>query len=138
MIMPCSTDDSWIEQSSFIIIKSLLLLFYIGQFWNVPVDITPYTGLLTDGTVATGRYIVGITTSGVSRSYTGWLYSITWDTKDGPCLYVGNRQAGDIQEVASPNDGVIESIYKDYRVESAFSEEDYVFRLFQEERCSTV
>ena len=55
-----------------------------------------------------------------------------------PCLYVGNRQAGPIHEIATPelNDGVIENIYDDYRVNNAFSEENYVFGLFDEDRCS--
>ena len=112
-----------------------LFSYTLGQFWNVPVDITPYTGLSRDGSVATGRYVVGITTSGVSRSYTGWMYGLTWDTEDGPCLYVGNGQGGIIREVLSPNEGVIEDIYKDYQVSSAFSEENYKFGSFDEARC---
>jgi hypothetical protein len=72
----------------------------------------------------------------VPRAYTGWLYDLTWEFKEGPCLYVGNRQSGPIYEVIDPNDGVIENMYKDYRVDSAFSEEDYVFGLFSEDRCA--
>lgn len=61
-------------------------------------------------------------------------------------MYSGNRQAGPIQEVSDPNDAVIEGRvlgenesghYKDYRVQSAFGEEDYIFGLFSEERCNT-
>ena len=48
-----------------------------------------------------------------------------------PCFYVGNKQAGPIHEVATPNDGVIENIFKDYKVADAFSEENYVFGLFK-------
>ena len=57
---------------------------------------------------------------------------------------MGNRQAGPIQEVDDPNDAVIEGRilgenesrhYKDYRVQSAFDEEEYVFGLFREDRC---
>ncbi len=97
---------------------------------------SPYTGPLRDGSDATGRYVINITTSGIARSYTGWLYDLTWEFEEGPCLYVGNRQSGPIYEIASPNDGVIESIYKDYRVDSAFSEENYSFGLFNEGQCS--
>ena len=47
-----------------------------------------------------------------------------------PCLYVGNKQAGLIHEVATPNDWVIENIFQDYKVADAFSEENYIFGLF--------
>ena len=69
------------------------------------------------------------------RAYTGWLYDLTWEFEEGPCFYVGNRQAGPIYEVTDPNDGVIENIYSDYKVDSAFSEENYAFGLFSEDRC---
>jgi hypothetical protein len=73
----------------------------------------------------------------VPRAYTGWLFDLTWEFEEGPCLYVGNRQSGPIGEVADPNDGVIENIYSDYMVDSAFSEENYAFRLFSKDRCTT-
>ncbi len=108
---------------------------YTGQFWNIPVNISPYTGSSRDGSVIAGGYIINITTSGKDRSYTGLLHDITWDSKAGPCLYAGNRQSGSIYEIIDPNDGVIESIYTEYRVESAFSEASYTFSLFDEARC---
>ena len=117
-------------------------LTIIGQFWNIPVDIAPYTGNLRDGSPSTGRYVVNITTSGgadtQTRSYTGWFYDLTWEFETGPCLYVGNRQAGPIYEVRNPNDNVIEETYKEYRVSSAFSEEGYDFGIFMESRCDAV
>lgn len=108
-----------------------------GQFWNIPVDISAFEGTLRDGSPATNRYVINITTDSTSRSYTGWLYDLTWEFEEGPCLYVGNRQSGPIYEVRTPNDGVIENIYSDYQVSSAFSEEDYVFGLFDESMCSS-
>ena len=111
-----------------------------GQFWNVPVDIAPFSGTLRDGRPGTDRYVVNITTRGgtdtQTRSYTGWLFNLTWLFEPGPCLYVGNRQAGPIYEVRNPNDNVIEETYKEYRVSSAFSEEGYEFGIFMEERCA--
>ena len=44
---------------------------------------------------------------------------------------MGNRQAGPIHQVATPNDGVIENIFKDYKVPGPFSEENYEFGLFK-------
>ena len=70
------------------------------------------------------------------RAYTGWLYDLTYEFEEGPCFYVGNRQGGPIYDVTDPNDGVIEKIYSDYKVESAFSEENYAFGLFSEDRCA--
>ena len=48
---------------------------------------------------------------------------------------MGNRQAGPIYEVLDPNDNVIEDRYKNYKVDSAFSEEGFDFGIFMEERC---
>lgn len=108
----------------------------LGQFWNVPVGVTPYTGQLRSGEQSQGRFVLNLTTPGSEpRSFTGWLYNLTWEFEEGPCLYVGNRQAGPIYEVRNPNDEVIASLYSDYRVQSAFSEENYDFGMFDESRC---
>ena len=116
-------------------------LFYhyflsVGQFWNIPVDIRPFTGMMDDGSEASGTYVVTLNTGGSQRSYTGYLSGSTWDHTQEPCLYVGNRQAGQIFEISNPNDPVIASIYKDYRVEGAYSEENYLFGLFNEDNCN--
>ena len=110
----------------------------LGQFWNVPVSIKPFSGLLKpDAVVYSEMFTVNITTNGNLRTYPGWISQHTWDTKEeGPCLHVGNSQGGPLGEVIEPNDGVIESTYKSYRVNSAFSEENYSFGLFSEDRCS--
>ena len=50
---------------------------------------------------------------------------------------MGNKQSGPLFEVPAPNDdAVIESLYNDYRVSDAFSEEEYTFGLFQEDLCT--
>ena len=83
------------------------------------------------------RFVVNIAGStGVERSFTGWYYPLSWEFIEDPCLYVGNRQGGPIYEVQDPNDPVIEGRYKDYRVQSAFSEENYGFGRFDEDSCS--
>ena len=109
----------------------------IGQFWNTRVDVRPFNGNLYDGSTAVDRYVVNITTGNKPRSYTGWMYDLTWDHSEGPCLYVGNRQSGPIGEVTDPNDPVIESLYTSYRVPGAFDEgEDYKFGMFDNSKCS--
>ncbi len=116
---------------------TIFLSFNAGQYWNIPVDVTPFTGQLRSGEQATGRFVLNLTTFGSApRSFTGWLYDLTWEFEEGPCLYVGNRQGGPIYEVPNPNDRVIAELYSDYRVESAFSEENYDFGLFSEDRCT--
>lgn len=117
--------------------KGTISFLTAGQFWNVPANVDIFMGQLTDGSEANNMYIINITTNSRSRSYVGWFYDLTWDFGEGPCLYVGDRQAGPIHEVMEPNDGVIESMYKDYLVSDAFSEDGYVFSMFKEERCIT-
>ena len=110
--------------------------YLLGQFWNIPVEVTPYNGQLRNGGQVEGRFIVNMSSLAVPRVYTGLLDHRTWESDDGvPCLHVGNIQAGPIYEVTNPNDGVIENSYSDYKVESAFSEENYAFGLFSEDRC---
>ena len=48
---------------------------------------------------------------------------------------MGNRQGGGVGEIITPNDPVIASMYTDYRVEGAYSEENYVFGKFDENQC---
>ncbi len=115
----------------------IFLSFNTGQYWNIPVDVTPYIGQLRSGAPATGRFVLNLTTFGSGpRSFTGWLYDLTWEFDKGPCLYVGDRQGGPIYEVPNPNDWVIAELYTDYLVQSAFSEENYNLGLFSEERCT--
>ena len=102
--------------------------------------VSKFTGLDRNGVAVppdSRRYVLNYTSafSREPRTYTGWLYELTQSFEEGPCLYVGNRQAGPIYEVTDPNDGVIEGGYKSYRVPSAFSEEEYAFGLFNEDRC---
>ena len=124
--------------SNFTIIVSTIS----GQFWNIPVSIAPYNGLLLDNSPASDRYVINMTTSGggteETRSYIGWLYGYTWEFQEGPCLYVGSRQGGPIYEVDTPNDNVIEEGYERYRVDSAFSEDGFSFGIFAEDRCELI
>ena len=108
-----------------------------GQFWNREASVTPFTGVDRNGDLAPNRYVINLSspTSGEERSFTG-LY--TWDFQDGPCLYAGNRQAGPIYEIQEPNDPVIEGRYNEYMVDSAFSEDNYSFGLFYDNRCVTM
>lgn len=109
----------------------------IGQFWNVPVSIGPFTGENIYGDPVENTYILNITTPTDKRSYTGILSLLTWDLEEGPCLYVGDSQSSSIYEISHPNDAVIEGIYSDYKVTDAFME-DFAFGQFDGEMCSNV
>ena len=113
---------------------SSLNIHSTGQFWNARVSIEPFTGSVL-GAVPGDRFVVNITAGSKQRSFTGWLYDLTWDHSEGPCLYVGNRQSGPIGEVLDPNDPVIESLYSNYRVASAFDEGEYQFGMFDDSKC---
>lgn len=109
--------------------------FSTGQFWNVPADITPYEGQLLGGKPASSWYTVSITTAGHSRKYSGYIYSLDWEGDSVPCLYVGNNEGGPVSEAAGEESGVIDGSYRDYVVGGPFSEENYVFGIFKEEKC---
>jgi len=59
---------------------------------------------------------------------------VTWEFEKHPCIYVGNSQAGPIQEVDAPNDSVIEGEYTDYEVDSMFAT-DFIYSHFETSRC---
>lgn len=117
----------------------MVLPYHTGQFWNIPVRVSPFAGVLRGRGSAEGRYTVNLTRPGSTRvaSFTGFFYDLTWEFEEGPCLYVGNRQGGPIYEVREPNDRIIEgSSYKDYIVPGLFSERDYTFGRFNNSLCN--
>ena len=59
---------------------------------------------------------------------------MTWESEQGPCLYVGDSQAGPVGAHVDPDDSVIEGTYQNYEVSSIFSS-DFVFSRFEEYRC---
>ena len=103
----------------------------IGQFWNVPVDVSIYTGPLRAGSSkAYSRYTISVAHPlSPARSFTGIKYNYTWEFDEGVCLYAGNRQAGPIYEVESPNDPVIEGSYTNYIMSDAFAT-DFAYTRF--------
>ena len=111
-----------------------------GQFWNILISVKPFTGVDRSGNPVLEWYVVNITSSftGEERSYTGRLNELTWSLEvKCPCLYVGNRQAGPIYEIRAPNDSIIEGHYSEYLVPDIFSEEQFIYGLFEEDNCQT-
>ena len=100
-----------------------------GQFWNVPVTVSPYNGDF-DGVLRTDDYVITVHhPDSPPRSFVGLRYPLTWGHGDRVCYYVGNPQAGPLREVSDPNDSVIEGVYHDYKVDSLFAT-DYIYSHF--------
>ena len=113
-----------------------ILLFAVGQFWNVPIDLSPFNGTVRPGSSGENRYEIYFERDGSPRRvFTGYFYPLTWEQKEGPCLYAGNPQSGPIFEILSPNDPVIEGTSADYQVPSAFNETGYIFSRFDAGQC---
>ena len=116
----------------FMILLLCVLFMYLGQFWNMPVDISPYNETTPDGA---DLYIVNITVGGTHRNCIVEFRNATWDDANA-CLYVGNCQAGPNDQVYSINDAVIAGNYKDYLIKKAYSEINFAFGLFREDLCN--
>ena len=104
-----------------------------GQFWNVPIALESHLGPAFRNQNA---YIITFTHPDAPgpRRFVGVLSRWTWEKRYELCLYVGNRQAGPLYEVETPNDPVIEGVYTDYHVTSLFGTE-YKFSHFDTSRC---
>ena len=113
--------------------------FSAGQFWNVPVRVSPYTGEIEGWNTSEVYYVVNVTRPGTNKvgSFTGFIFDYTWESEEGPCLYVGDRQGGADREIQDPNDRVLDgSSYKDYIVPELFSESGYKFSRFDDSQCN--
>ena len=71
-----------------------------------------------------------------SRGFPGFIYPLNWQGERQTCLYVGDRQGGSNFNIKGYSDGIIEGTYRDYQVEGPFSERNYTFGLFEEDKCS--
>ena len=102
-----------------------------GQFWNIPINVAKYNGPTRGDVSNANLYTVTVKhpRSQNARTFVGRLHDLTWEFTPTSCLYVGNRQAGTIGEVVSPNDPVIEGSYTSYRVDNAF-DNTYEFAVF--------
>lgn len=122
-----------------------LLCCFIGQFWNVPIQISEFTGTLFRDEAypdeeldeRDDRFTVTVRHPGCpqQRTFTAILLGVDWEFNKTPCFYAGNQQGGPIREVEEPNESVIEGDYTDYRVESAFNTQ-FRFSRFSDQMCS--
>lgn len=114
-----------------------------GQFWNVPIEISEFTGTLFRDEAypdeeldeRDDRYTVSVQhPSSPQRVFTAILLGVDWEFNRNPCFYAGNQQGGPIREVEEPNDSVIEGDFVDYEISSAFDTQ-YQFSRFADETC---
>ncbi len=101
-----------------------MLIFCIGQFWNVPVSVQRYNRSESIG-FANSYYNVTIMHPNSSpRSFLGFLWSVAWEYSTTgerkPCLYAGTKNAGRTSEIAELTGSVIEGFYLDYATDQAF------------------
>ena len=103
----------------------------IGQFWNIPVNITSYTGPYGDGTAVASDRIYSVTVAypnATERTFIADYGKKDW--LDGrPCLYAGNHNGGPIGEVKDSG-SVIQGKYSNYEVADLFAT-NYTFSKFK-------
>lgn len=90
-------------------------MYSIGQFWNIPILVQPYT--VPQDTTGSLYNVTVIPTSAPERSFLGDLFARTWDNTKETCLYIGNGQGGPSGEFADLPGSVIEGRYTDYMVQ---------------------
>ena len=119
----------------------VFFLWAAGQFWNVPVSVTPYTftGPVVYDLQGQELYLVEILSpdgSETKRQFIAEFYPLSWDhRRPEPCLYAGDQQGGRTLEFTTFNDPVIENNYRLYETEGLF-ETGFYFPRFDTDRCN--
>ena len=108
-----------------------------GQFWNIPMQVVPYTGRVRPDASSDGYYV--ITTNHPDegmRQFVGWIWPRTWENQHEYCLYSGQYQGGPLYEIVDDtvNDGVIFGTYDDYEVDSSYAT-NFSYTHFDKSQC---
>lgn len=99
----------------------------LGQFWNIPVTVQPFTPAVPYPELEDDFFNVTVSPpDSPPRSFLGDSFPRTWDNTKEHCLYVGNGQGGWSGEFQELPDSVIEGRYNDYIVDGMF-ETDFKF-----------
>ena len=112
-----------------------------GQFWNIPVSISPMTtttpASLTLDSLPPPYILTLSPPLSRPRQFIARLYSNTWDKRGRECFYAGSAQGGPLGELESPQlrDSVIEGRYTDYRVNTLFDTE-FTYTQFNSRECT--
>ena len=128
-----------ISQLDFIIIYKYIPL---GQFWNIPVNVTSYhtelPEVVRDYYNPENLFLVTVDnpiSTRDPRQFIGELLSRSWDSSPISCLYVGNSQGGRLRDIPGPRDSVIEGRYTDYRVSDGLLGIDFMYSQFDTDMC---
>ena len=112
---------------------------HTGQFWNIPVTLELYNGIVFQDSPDETFYIVTVShPESPVRQFPAFYWPRTWEvTKQAtdPCLYAGSMQAGGTSEIKEFEDSVIQGQYLDYKLSGPF-ETEYVYSKFDRMRCS--
>lgn len=113
----------------------------IGQFWNIPVNISPYHAQLSDEVRndydPDKLYLVSVFPVGQApRRFIGELYHRSWDRSLKSCVYVGSSQGGQLRDIDGPHDTVIEGVYQDYIMSDGLMGTEFKYRQFQSSYCN--
>ena len=103
------------------------ILFFIGQFWNIPI-----TTLMSDGEPFVEIYD---TSHANYRLIPAFFAPRTWDHTRAPCYYVGNSQGGPSRS-HDQRESVIEGTVPQYETSSLFST-SFDFEMFDESMCTS-
>ena len=103
----------------------------VGQFWNIKVEAEKYN-VTAEDKIAPGpdHYAVTVRAPSGTRRFLAQKAPLTWDQKSMSCLYCGHAQGGNLDEVASLSDSVIQGTYDEYKVNSLFDPE-YSYTMFR-------
>ena len=100
-------------------------LFYLGQFWNIPIF------LIKDDSGPS----IQVNKLGEDnyRRFHALKYSLTWDRTEKECYYVGNFQGGP-EFTHNPIESVIQGTYSEYMTSGLF-DTSFKYQIFDDSVC---
>ena len=103
----------------------------LGQFWNIPINVTQYNGSFVYDVESPEKYYTVEVHYPMSpvRSFVGYMFDVTWEWKHKHCVYAGDRQGGPAGEVAKDG-SVIQGTYEDYVISDRF-ETQFKYGVFE-------
>ena len=114
----------------------------LGQFWNIPVNVTSYHAeipdLIKEDYDSEKLYLVTVSNplsiTG-TRQFIGELSRRSWNRSLRSCLYVGSSQGGQLTDIPGPRDSVIEGVYTEYCVSDGILGVEYMYSQFDRFFC---
>ena len=108
--------------------------FSAGQFYHRTIDIQPFSCPECNSNISYYNLTVPQREGEPEREFRGRLYNLDWGHQETPCLYAGDSQGG--AGGGEISGSVIYGLYRNYAVNSSFSEEGYQFGQFNSDSCN--